>query len=643
MVSKWAPENGRSDYQLTCDDVHPRSQLHDIRVATNGNMVAFVLQHDCRAEVIEQDGRASVRTTPQADVSLMSANGGYPQRLTRWGDQSHAANWSPDGAWLATEHNDTLQVISANGGSERTVYTGALYHPPLDEGDAEFGGPRWSPDGATLLFATREGARTLLRLVGADGRWQRTLTEHEGHIVGWDWSPDGRQIVAVMRSDDGWVGEIQTIQVKTGERRQISQEAEYEYEKPMAMWALHGRCLVVRSNRSGWSKFWMVNSDGAFRSLTTGAWDDYSFRVSPDGQRMVFASREGQAGSGDDLWIVSLAEGARKRLTTHPGVNIPLAWARGNRIFYWHSSPTEPGDLWSVAAAGGAPRRLTWSAPLGLERKLRAPEEVSVPSEDGAVAQALVYAPIYSQPGERYPAIVWIRGGPTGECRFDYAPLYNWLANQGYIVITPKYRGSTGQGVAHMAAVSGDGIGKRDLYDVLAAARYARTLPQVDASRGIGIGGRSWGGYLTLMAITQEPTLFSCAVAGAAISDWRIQQANTDVRYYDRWLVGGWVYEQDERARDRSPVTYADRIVTPLLVYHGEADRNVPFEQIGPFVEKARQAGAAVEYITYRGEEHGNQVPRNQQDVLDRTATFFRQRLQPWNMRDNPSADQTQE
>jgi dipeptidyl aminopeptidase/acylaminoacyl peptidase len=89
-------------------------------------------------------------------------------------------------------------------------------------------------------------------------------------------------------------------------------------------------------------------------------------------------------------------------------------------------------------------------------------------------------------------------------------------------------------------------------------------------------------------------------------------------------------------------VSLVERIKTPLLIYHGEEDRDVPFAQIGPFVEKARKAGVNIEYVTYRAEGHSNIKPENQQDTLDRVRAFFRRHLQPWNFRDNPCADQVQ-
>jgi dipeptidyl aminopeptidase/acylaminoacyl peptidase len=320
---------------------------------------------------------------------------------------------------------------------------------------------------------------------------------------------------------------------------------------------------------------------------------------------------------------------------------VPFGWGPDGRVIYWHSSPTEPGDLWSIHPDdGAAPQRLTWSAPLELEAKLRPPEEVVLTAADGQAVSALVYLPAGHEPGRRYPPIVWVKGGPTGAARFDYAPLLSWLANEGFLVVTPNYRGSTGYGVPFMEAVAGDGLGRNDLADVLAAGEFARAHPAADTARGAGIGGRSWGGYLTLMAVTRAPEAFSCAVAGAAISDWAVQQAQTETRAYDRWLVGGWLYEREALARERSPITGAGRVRAPLFVYHGEADLNVPFAQIAPFVDRVRQAGASVAYVAYPFEGHSNQLPENQADVLEKTRAFFRRHLQPWNFRDNPTAGQ---
>lgn len=633
-----------ADTQLSVHDVHPRQAISGWQLSPDGGQFAFVHRRDELAEEVIAHGQRRIKVTSLADLCLLPSDGGYPRPLTSSGDFSTPAVWSPDGQWLAFARAGELQVMPATGGEGRALYRGPLFQPPLyDPGDAALGLPRWSPAGNAILFATREGHRTTLHLVSNDGRLQREILAVEGTIVSWDWSPDGRRVVVVTRGEDGWTGDVRVLDVETGAARVLCTEEHYEYRKPVAAWAPDESRIVIRSNRSGWAKLWLASPESVEQQpLTQGDWDDYAFRFSPDGAQIVYACRAEQGGSGDDLWILSLAGGTPRRLTEHDGINAPVAWSPAGRIFYWHSSPTEPGDLWSVEASGGEPRRLTWSAPLGLSGKLRAPEEVVITNDDGTNIPALIYLPARHREGQRYPAIVWVHGGPTGVSRRDFAPHNNWLANQGYVVLVPNFRGSVGYGVPHMAAVSGDGVGKHDLGDVLATGQYAKTLPYVDLARGVGIGGRSWGGYLTLMAATKAPNAFSCAVAGAAISDWRIQQAQTEVRGYDHWLVGGWVYEHPDRVHDRSPVNFAGQIAAPLLVYHGEEDHDVPYPQIVQFVEQARRAGAALDWVSYPAEGHGNRKRENRQDVLDRTARFFRRHLHPWDFRENPSGGQTQ-
>lgn len=238
---------------------------------------------------------------------------------------------------------------------------------------------------------------------------------------------------------------------------------------------------------------------------------------------------------------------------------------------------------------------------------------------------------------------------------FDYNPLLVWLASCGYLVMAPNFSGSTGNGLDFMNRVLADGCGVTDLSDCLACANYLKTEvvklePRLDNSRGVAVGGHSWGGYLAFMCMLQQEqngeSVFGCGIAAAGITDWFVQQRHTEVRYYDHALMGGWVYEKEvaARARDVSPITKATELRAPILILHGEDDIDVPFQQIPVFVEAAKlssHAGASVEYHSYKGEGHGMSGTEAQADYLNRVKIFLRINLKPWNFTDNPHGEVT--
>lgn len=371
----------------------------------------------------------------------------------------------------------------------------------------------------------------------------------------------------------------------------------------------------------------------------------------------------------DKLWYVTFVQGdgstqaLAKPVSTEKsgkGCHVPVCVSQGKLVYHCRS-PTERGDLWATTISGDceAACRLTYTMPRSLRQKLLVPDEVDIPGPAGYI-HALLYKPT----GEaKCQPIVWIHGGPMAQYSWDYNPLPNWLASLGYFVLVPNFRGSTGCGVGYMDKVFAEGCGRDDLSDCVACAKYLlndvdleESEPRLDTTRGVGVGGHSWGGYLTLMCMLEsrktrrdaEPqSIFSCGVASAGITDWFVQQRYTEVRYFDYSLMGGWVYERDvaERARDASPITnVSDELRAPLLVLHGDQDIDCPFSQIPPFVEAARRSvnpGASVEYHAYEGEGHGISGTAAQADILQRMSTFFRINLKPWDFTDNPHGDLT--
>jgi len=287
-------------------------------------------------------------------------------------------------------------------------------------------------------------------------------------------------------------------------------------------------------------------------------------------------------------------------VASSPGCHVPIALLLDGSLTYHFRSPVEAGDLWNSGTGVNTltqepqPSRLTRTMPRSIRDKLSPPSEVVVPSDTGGI-HTLIFRPTSYDGGGAIQPLLWFHGGPMTVMGFDYNPLLNYIANLGYLVCVPNFRGSTGFGVDYMDEVLGDGCGDADLTDCFTVGAWlVEQEPQslgvnLDLRRGIGVAGHSWGGYLAFMcAVTPRAApvnwpgpqqLFSCSVACAGITDWFIQQRETEVRYYDYALMGGWVYKDQVamRARKASPKTYASKLEVPLLVLHGEV---MSFSQI---------------------------------------------------------------
>jgi len=358
----------------------------------------------------------------------------------------------------------------------------------------------------------------------------------------------------------------------------------------------------------------------------------------------------------DKLYHVVLEKDSGTECSSRPleassgkGCHVPIACCDG-RLIYHYRNPVESGDLWSFDLSSGAGARLTTTMPRSIKQKLIMPTEVAIPSDSGAgKIQALLFAP---EGSEKLQPLVWVHGGPMQQYSIDYNPLLSWLASLGYMVLCPNFAGSTGSGVEFMDKVFADGCGDADLRHCNDCAKWfkssecASSHPRLDVSRGVAVGGHSWGGYVAYMCMVQGTDDFSCGIASAGITDWKIQQRGTEVRYYDYALMGGWVYDEKvaERAKKASPITHVANLKAPLLISHGEKDIDVPFSQIPAFVDAAKRSthpNASVEYHSYAGEGHGISGTAAQVDVLQKMETFLRVNLKPWDFTDNPHGDLT--
>lgn len=560
--------------------------------------------------------------------------------------------WNPAGTTLAFGR-DGVWTISADGQGLHRVSKKKVWMPKgsrFASGDTNLYQEKntyltWLPDGESLLFVERSGDEVALWQAAVDGSFERKLLGQVWTIQSFAVSPSGHQVAVV--ATDGHVSDLILVDLRPArpacspiDLGEHKKHAIYRY--PKVLWGPEEDWLVLRGAGSGWSKHYRVslgNADGSrFEPLTTGGWEDGEMVLSPDGSQALLSNRE-ISPVEERLVRLDLESGEHEPLKIEEdGFFMPVAW-EGSRLYYTRAAVNARGDLYRCDLDGGGVHRLTWSDEAAAVHDVEV-VPVSIPaSNSGPSIPALLYRP--REGTAPLPAIVWCHGGPVVAVSRGWSRYEAWLASHGFAVLVPAFRGSAALGVRHMQEGMVEGVGKADLTDVLAGARWLSTQPGINGGR-LAVGGRSWGGYLSLRAVTQPEHPFVCGWAGAAISDWEVQQVETEVRYYDFQLLGGFLTDAAvrARARGRSPIHDVSHLSVPLFITHGRKDRDVPFRQIEAFVQALREYGTPLEDAVFFDEGHSNKEVPNILEECARILAFFCRHLLPWDLTSNPCGGQ---
>jgi dipeptidyl aminopeptidase/acylaminoacyl peptidase len=298
--------------------------------------------------------------------------------------------------------------------------------------------------------------------------------------------------------------------------------------------------------------------------------------------------------------------------------------AADDRMIVWSTGASDPGTYYLYDRARGELHELAKPYPA-LEGKALGPvEPIRYAARDGLSIPAYLTKPLGR--GDRsLPLIVMPHGGPFVRDKWEYDAWAQFLANRGYVVLQPNFRGSTGYGKAFVDAASGQyGRKMQDDLDDGVRAMVQRGL--VDPKR-VCIMGASYGGYAAMWAATRNPEIYRCAISFAGISEVRT------MLHYD---PGSWMprrYYRDWRDRIRgeekfnldavSPLSRAASIKVPMLIAHGDKDRTVPVTQSKKMDEALRRAGIEHEFVLYPEEKHGFSKAEDSIDFLKRVEAFL--------------------
>jgi len=566
---------------------------------------------------------------------LVPAEGGWPTQLTVSDQRQTAPAWSPDGKWIAymSDYDGDEQwdifLVSPN--------TGQVVNLTNTREIAEES-PTWSPDGRYLAYMVKPKTSSVFEIDVYD-----TLMRETRHLTSGTakdklnfspiWSRDGKWIVYTQQQAKGTDSNIFVGEVASGKSTLLTPHQGEQLYSANDFSADGKQVLITANAANGYDNVGLLDvASKKITWLTQDKWEISGGSFSPDGKSITWTAN---IDGNTDIYMHDIASGKTTSLPLPKGVN-QVGGAEsgfthdGSRLLYYHNGPNAPNDVWVYSLADGKSRQITHALVAGVRPEdMVEPFLVHYPSRDGKwTISALVYVP-YNLPRQAVsPAIVYVHGGPTAQTVNSFSRIIQYMANQGYIVIAPNYRGSTGYGKEFQQANLFD-MGGGDLQDVLAAADWIKQTGYVDPKKLILMGG-SYGGYMTMMGVTKAPEVWAAGVPIVPFVNWFTEIQNEDpvLQQSDLATMGDLV-KNKALFEDRSPINFIDRVKAPLLLLAGGHDPRCPKGESQQVVDAIKKRGGTVEYKVYENEGHGFARVENQIDAYKRVAEFLKARVPP--------------
>lgn len=591
---------------------------------------------------------------PSADSAIYVAEISEPESAKRItaGDgksahEEHDVAWSPDSRRLtflsdaASAGQLQLFVADANSGAanKSTSLKGFLATPG------------WSPDGKWIaLLFTENAARAAgplvaetpdegviseeffeqrLTLVDPATSRVRQISPADTYVYEFSWSPDSRELAitsAKGNGDDNWyIAGLSTIDAATGEVHALVPKPGMQIAVPR--WSPDGKNIAfiggLMSDEPipGGEIFIVPAKGGAVQNVTPGVnWTANSLFWAPDSQSLLIPGIAG----GQALLARAEIAGKSSQLWTGPETLWGVAFSQDTKTTaVIRQSYSDPPEIW--AGPVGNWKRLTHRN-ASLKPQWGEAKSLHWKTDIGEVQGWLIY-PREFDPSKKYPLVVDVHGGPA----WAYTPAWptQWaytfaLPADGYFLLMPNPRGSYGRGEKFVQANVKD-YGYGDFRDILAGVDEAIRTTPIDSHR-LGITGWSYGGYMTMWAVTQT-NRFSAAVAGAGIANW---QSYTGENKIDQWMMsyfGATVYDDPAVYAKSSPINFIKNVKTPTLIVVGDRDGECPAPQSYEFWHALKTLGVPTQFVIYPNEGHMLINPEHTRDVMERSIAWFNRYL----------------
>ncbi|MBV9767079.1 MAG: S9 family peptidase [Acidobacteriaceae bacterium] len=573
---------------------------------------------------------------PEQAIWVAMMDGSPAKKLT----EGHGAAISPKGDIIAFLRAGQMFLMKPSGEEAKAVLDEREHPSHLT----------WSPDGAELAFVSARTGHSIIGLYAPADKRLRYVdagVDKDSEPV---WSPDSTRLAYVripaqtrafdfgpQREGEPW--SIRITDVKTGFAREafrakkgtgsVFHDIVAEHQ---IFWAAGDR-LIFPWEQTGWLHLYSLPAQGeSATELTRGEGEVEHVAISADSRTIYYSTNIGDT-DRRHLWSVDPSAREKPHQLTR-GENIewaPAPVGASSGLVFLTSSYNEPAHA-AVRDSDGKTKPLAPDTmPSGFpSASLVRPQPVMITAADGLQIHGQLFLPPGRTPSERHPALIFFHGGSRRQMLlgFHYMGYYSnayclnqYFASQGYVVLSVNYRSGIGYGLDFREAIHYGATGASEFNDVQGAGLYLKSRPDVDPAR-IGVWGGSYGGYLTALALARASDLFAAGVDFHGVYDWNDVIENFVPEYDPK--------KQSDAAKiafESSPLASTTTWKSPVLLIHGDDDRNVPFSQTIKLVEALRQQHVSFEELIIPNEIHDFLMHEHWLEAYKATADFFARKL----------------
>ena len=635
------PDFAHSARQVTHYSADDGQPIASLRLTPDGKTVLYALGTELNDAQESANPDSSTKGAKQQVFALdIDGKNATPRLLGEMGcgdEGCEDIEISPDGKSAVWSAKKKLWLCGVDG--KQPAKELAAVHGDSVE-------PKWSPDGKHVAFVSGRGDHSFISIYDVDGGPIRYMAPSVDKDSMPRWSPDGKSIVFVRTA--GAENKLPLIPVRpkpwsiwiadaaTGTGRALWHSgSKLEDSLPQLSgegslnFAAGGR-IVFASEQDGRNHLYSIaESGGTATLLTAGDFDVEDVKLSADKTSIIYSSNENDV-DRRHLWRVAAAGGSPQQALTRGDTMewSPVQTGDGKNILCLGSTATSPAMPYEVTGEGRemiAQQALPRDFPSAL---LVTPKQVIFKSDDGLTLHGQLFLPHNAQ--GKVPGLVFMHGGPSRQMMlgFHYMDYYHnayaenqYLASRGYVVLSVNYRLGVMYGQAFREAPNSVWRGAAEYKDVVAAGRYLQTLPEVDAEK-IGLWGGSYGGFLTAMGLARNSDLFKAGVDFHGVHDWSVFL--TERPYFGNLALRPPDADAAIKlAWDSSPDANVSTWKSPVLLIHGDDDRNVPFNQSVDLVQRLRAQHVPFEQLIIPDEIHGFLRWKDWVRAYSATADFF--------------------